>query len=207
MFKILLSLHPNCKTDAIQLACSKENISMIIALILEMSLFYFEESFNQGCRSGSLSVIQYLKKQCYQPMKYCLSDSVYFQYFRVSSFLISNGADLNEICPSYKKTPLEIAFSIKSVPFFVLLLSRGAWVPQSLLIKIQENKIFEKIVSDYNQNKLWNIERNDYFATNHNLSFFFILVSLKIETKKHNLRVPKPIIHLILQYYVSSYVS
>lgn len=129
--------------------------------------------------------------------------------------MISNSADIDYV-DEYNDSILSFSMRNKNFYSIIYLLFNGASLTQQVQEKvmkeneknkIEEKEMIQKLISDYFENKLWNVQRNKYFPSSFKNILFSFLVSIKIFSTQFQMKIPKPIQYLIIQDYVSQQIQ
>ena len=206
---------------ALSNACQYGNID-IIQMMIEKGAQNFELALENSFYSDNFFVINEMIKKAQpglfsfsffflffyilldiQILDECLVNACYSDSFEVAEFLINKGADLNYV--NYElESPIHITLANSCELLAFLLIFNGVDIPREINLK---NNI-SNLISQFSENKyFWSPNIHNYFplAFRKLTSCFFI--SLKVFSRAHFIKIPKPIIFLIMKFLLFEIIS
>ena len=170
-----------------------------------------KEYIQYACETGNVSLVEYLYENSENESEDIFCYSLHSHFYSLSLFLFDLGADIDFVDDS-NQTPIELSFQSENKYLIFFLFYFGVHfspeIQQKCLRKIQPEKSdFSEIISDYNKGTIWKKETNKYFPSQMKSNLKTFLISLEINKTKTNMKIPKPIITLIIQKYATMQIK
>ena len=192
-------------SEVLPIACEYENFE-IVKLLIEKGANSFDEALRSASLVGDMNMINYLIEKGACPFDNCLLNSCLFKNKEIAEYLITKGADPSSKI-GFNKTAFQIAIDKGYYPMIVLMIYHGISLENFKPSCLTKKGLIE-MIEDAKKGKLWNTKRNQFFPKIFQNKLFSFFLSLKLfSSNNKNLKIPRPILYLILQFFLENEIE